>query len=43
MKVYSYNSENLQWEDKGIGYVKCYYVDRLMAFAIVVHSESDGE
>ena len=42
VKVYSYN-EDLQWVDKGTGYVMCSYVDRLMALAIVVRSEGDGE
>ena len=42
VKVYSFNEE-LQWVDKGTGYVMCSYVDRLMALAIVVRSEEDGK
>lgn len=42
VKVYSYN-DDLQWVDKGTGYVMCSYVDRLMALAIVVRSEGDGK
>ena len=42
-KIYIYNNEDLQWKDKGIGYVACYYVDRLMTTAIVVCSVSGGE
>jgi len=41
VKVYSFGEE-LQWVDKGTGYVMCSYVDRLMALAIVVRSEQDG-
>jgi len=42
VKVYSFNEE-LQWVDKGTGYVMCSYVDRLLALAIIVRSEEDGK
>ena len=42
VKVYSYNSEDLQWKDKGIGRAKTFYPG-LVAVGLVVWRESGGE
>lgn len=39
--IYELNGES-EWEDKGVGYVFCVFVDSKDSFCLVVRKEDDG-